>query len=79
MRTKTFRGESVQAVIQQVRDELGGQGLILNSLRKEDTVIEIEVELVSLDPQEQEKNDEPLSLDDSADIARISHAINCDK
>lgn len=76
MRTKTFRGESVQAVIQQVRDELGGQGLILNSLRKEDTVIEIEVELVSLDPQEQEKNDEPLSLDDSADIARDSDTIS---
>jgi flagellar biosynthesis GTPase FlhF len=74
MRTKTFRGESVQAVIQQVRDELGGHGIILNTLRKEESVIEIEVELVSLDGQGSENGDELASLDESAEMARETDA-----
>ncbi len=76
MRTKTFRGESVQEVMQQVRDELGGHGLILNSLRKDESVIEIEVELVSLDGSQEQEADEPMPLQDEADLARDSDAAS---
>ena len=76
MRTKTFRGESVQAVMQQVRDELGGQGLILNTLKKDESVIEIEVELVRLDGQSQDEEQEPPLLEDTADLARDADAAS---
>lgn len=74
MKTRTFRGESVQAIMQQVREELGGHGLILNTLRKEDSLIEIEVELVSLDSDGREAEAEELSLEDTADLARDADA-----
>ena len=76
MRTRTFRGESVQAIMQQVRDELGGQGLILNTLRKEESVIEIEVELVSLDSDGRATEAEEPSLSDTADLARDTDAAS---
>jgi len=76
MRTRTFRGESVQAIMQQVRDELGGQGLILNTLRKEGSVIEIEVELVSLDREGCAAEAEEPSLADTADMARDTDAAS---
>lgn len=76
MRTRTFRGDSVQAIMQQVRDELGGQGLILNTMRKDDSVIEIEVELVSLDGDGQQSSAEEPSLADTADLPRDSDAAS---
>ena len=76
MRTRTFRGESVQAIMQQVRDELGGQGLILNTLRKDDSLIEIEVELVSLDSDGHEAEAEEPSLAETADLARDTDAAS---
>ncbi len=76
MRTRTYRGESVQAIMQQVRDELGGQGLILNTLRKDDSVIEIEVELVSLDGESQMPAAEEPSLADTADMPRDADAAS---
>ena len=76
MTTKTYRGESVQAVMQQVREELGGQGLILNTLRKDDSSIEIEIELVSLDAPPSEVAEEEMPLEDIADVARDSDAAS---
>jgi flagellar biosynthesis GTPase FlhF len=75
MRTRTFKGESVHAVMRQVRTELGDNVVLLNTKERgaQDVEIEIAVLEESTAPRELESAPQP-SLSTLADLYRESDA-----